>query len=137
MLLPNLCSLRERSNAELDGATSPCARLSRARSTTAALPHPRLRQASRLSPPRPPGVRAARGTHADGSRVHCCPINGLGTRLYPCGIATATPQTFTVASRPRRNRPSLKFPCPWEQAGYAPRTSPNPPGLELAYAQEA
>jgi len=26
MLLPNLCSLRERSNAELDGATSPCAR---------------------------------------------------------------------------------------------------------------
>ena len=51
------------------------------------------------------------GTHADGSHVHCHPINGLGTRLCPCGIATATPQTFTVASRPRRNRPSLKFPA--------------------------
>src|SRR5712692_6960584 len=57
------------------------------------------------------GREAARGTHAGGSHVHCHPINGLGTRLYPCGIATATPQTFTVASRPRRNRPSLKFPC--------------------------
>src|SRR6266849_1822869 len=87
--------------------------------------------------PGPLGREAARGTHAGGSHVHCHPINGLGTRLYPCGIATATPQTFTVASRPRRNRPSLKFPCPWQQAGYAPRTSPNPPGLELAYAQEA
>ena len=31
------------------------------------------------------------GTAADGSRVHCHPVNGLGTRLYPCGIAVATP----------------------------------------------
>jgi len=30
------------------------------------------------------------GTYADGSHVHCCPVDGLGTRLYPCGIATAT-----------------------------------------------
>ena len=29
----------------------------------------------------------ARGTHAGGSHVRYCPINGLGTRLYPCGIA--------------------------------------------------
>src|SRR5216683_3899285 len=137
MLLPNLCSLRERSNAELDGATSPCARLSRARSTTAALPHPRLRQASRLSPPRPPGVRAARGTHADGSRVHCCPIDGLGTRLYPCGIATATPQTFTVASRPRRNRPSREFPRPLAAGGARAAAQPESAGLELVTDQEA
>jgi hypothetical protein len=27
------------------------------------------------------------GTHAGGSHVHCCPVDGLGTRLYPCGIA--------------------------------------------------
>jgi hypothetical protein len=26
----------------------------------------------------------------DGSHVHCCPIDELGIRLYPCGIATAT-----------------------------------------------
>ena len=31
------------------------------------------------------------GTHAGGSHVHCCPVDGLGTRLYPCGIATVTP----------------------------------------------
>jgi len=31
------------------------------------------------------------GTHAGGSHVRCCPVDGLGTRLYPCGIATATP----------------------------------------------
>jgi hypothetical protein len=31
------------------------------------------------------------GTHAGGSHVHCCPVDGLGTRLYPCGIATTTP----------------------------------------------
>src|SRR5258707_4200091 len=43
MLLPNLCSLRERSNAELDGATSPCDRLSRPRTTTAAPPRPLAR----------------------------------------------------------------------------------------------
>src|SRR5579864_7166985 len=43
-------------------------------------PHPRLRQASRLSPPHPWRGRQ-RGTHAGGSHVHCCPVNGLGTRL--------------------------------------------------------
>src|SRR5829696_7940601 len=31
------------------------------------------------------------GTNTDGSHVHCCSVNGLGIRLYPCGIATATP----------------------------------------------
>ena len=51
------------------------------------------------------------GTHADGSHVHCHPINGLGTRLCPCGIATATPQTFTVASRPWLYRPGPEFPA--------------------------
>src|ERR1019366_2095757 len=96
---------------------SPGTRLSRARSTTAAPPHPRLRQASRLSPSRSPWPEDGCGTHPDGSHVHCHPINGLGTRLYPCGLATATPQTFTVASRPRRNRPSLKFPCPCSGQG--------------------
>src|ERR1700733_2570536 len=41
---------------------------------------------------------AGSNTAADrGSHVHCCPVSGLGTRLYPCGIATATPQHFTVA----------------------------------------
>jgi len=37
------------------------------------------------------GWARQRGTYADGSRVHWHPVNGLGTRLYPCGLATATP----------------------------------------------
>jgi hypothetical protein len=32
-----------------------------------------------------------RGLHADGSHVHCRPVDGLGIRLCPCGIVTATP----------------------------------------------
>jgi hypothetical protein len=34
------------------------------------------------------------GACAGGSHVHCCPVDGLGTRLCPCGIATATPQAI-------------------------------------------
>ena len=28
------------------------------------------------------------------------PLNGVGAQLCPCNFATATPQSFTVASRP-------------------------------------
>jgi hypothetical protein len=45
-----------------------------------------------------PGVGAMR----DGSRVHCKPIDQLGTQLCPDSIATTTPQAFTVASPPAR-----------------------------------
>src|SRR5258708_17744929 len=34
-----------------------------------------------------------------GSRVHCDSLVGVGARLYPSGLATPTPQTFSVASR--------------------------------------
>ena len=47
-----------------------------------------------------------------GSRVHCdSPAEG-GAQLYPCGIATATPQHFTVASRAGTRSPARKFPAP-------------------------
>jgi len=36
----------------------------------------------------PPRQEGGRGTHADGSHVHCRPVDGLGTRLCPCGIAS-------------------------------------------------
>jgi hypothetical protein len=36
----------------------------------------------------------------DGSHVHHEPLVEGGAQLCPCGLATATPQTFTVASRP-------------------------------------
>src|ERR1035438_5737288 len=30
-----------------------------------------------------PGRKTGNGTHADGSRVHCCPVDGFGIRLLP------------------------------------------------------
>ena len=43
----------------------------------------------------------------DGSHVRSCPFDEGGVQLYPSGIATATPQTFTVASTVQLdNRPS-------------------------------
>jgi hypothetical protein len=41
-----------------------------------------------------PGEPAAGGSH-----VHCDPLSGLGARLYPGGLATPTPQSFSVAFR--------------------------------------
>jgi len=45
----------------------------------------------RTYPPHLPWPGKSGGTDADGSRVHCCPVDELGIRLYPCGIATVTP----------------------------------------------
>jgi hypothetical protein len=45
----------------------------------------------RTYPHRFPWPGKGSGTATDGSRVHCHPVNGLGIRLYPCGIAVATP----------------------------------------------
>jgi hypothetical protein len=40
----------------------------------------------------PAGSRKLKkGTVTDGSHVHCCPVDRLGTRLYPCGLTMATP----------------------------------------------
>lgn len=55
----------------------------------------------RVYPTGPDGVQAA-GTAPDGSRVHCESIDQLGTQLCSGSIATATPQTVTVASPPAR-----------------------------------
>ena len=38
------------------------------------------------------------GRDQDGSRVHCDSLDEGGAQLCPCGIATVTPQHFTVAS---------------------------------------
>jgi hypothetical protein len=37
------------------------------------------------------------GDRHDGSHVHTEPFDGVGAQLCPCSLATATPQTFTVA----------------------------------------
>lgn len=67
---------------------------------------------------------------ADGSHVHCVPFETGGGQLCPCGIVTATPQTFTVTSRPNPTNPVQEFPV---ADGCAPQTSPYPPSLGLAH----
>ncbi len=124
-LLPDLARCRP----------SPCDRLSRPRSTTAAPPRPRLRLASRLSAP-VPLARRRRGTDTGGSRVHCCPIGGSGTRLCPCGLAMATPQAFTMASHPRLLRPGQEFPARNEGRART-ATQPVSAGFELVPPEEA
>jgi len=71
-----------------------------------------------------------------GSHVHCCPVDGFGTRLYPCGIATATPSTFTVASQPLRAIPNQEFSTrdeEWMRTANQPLST----GFELALLEEA
>ena len=48
----------------------------------------------------PASVLAARrvGRLREGSHVHHVPVGRVGTQLFRCGLATATPQAFTVAS---------------------------------------
>ena len=54
------------------------------------------------------------------------PFDGVGAQLCPCNIATATPQAFTVASRPA-NHPTQEFPAT-TTCGCALLPSPDPPG---------
>jgi hypothetical protein len=77
---------------------SPCARLSRARTTTGPPPHPRppVGNGPAHQPGRIPGGRAT----VSGSHVHLESLDEGGARLYPDSIATVTPQTFTMASPP-------------------------------------
>ena len=77
---------------------SPCARLSRARTTTGPPPH--QRPSAGIEPARHrTGLPGGRAT-ADGSHVHCVPVGQVGAQLYPGSIATPTPQAFSVASSP-------------------------------------
>ena len=80
---------------------SPCAQLSRPRTTTGPPPHPdgigRRRTFPSTSWP-----LAEEGTAGMVPTFTLGPFDGVGAQLCPCNIATATPQAFTVASRPAR-----------------------------------
>jgi len=54
---------------------------------------------STVDPTRSPHWRCGTEQTRNGSRVHCCSLSGGGAQLCPCGIAMATPQHFTMASR--------------------------------------
>ena len=106
--------------------------LSPARSTTAAPPHPRLRPASRLSTTPISWTDTGPGTDTGGSHVHCCPVDGLGTRLYPCGFATAT----AVDNSPWPPGPDPEYPArsspPVMKRRVRTAIQPESTGLELA-----
>ena len=52
-----------------------------------------------------------------------------GAQLCPCGIAVATPQHFTTASRTDVDKPAREFPAPITEMG-ARRTRPISARLE-------
>ena len=77
---------------------------------------------STVDPARPPTPEAW-----DRARTETVPVftyNSLdegGAQLCPCGIATVTPQHFTVASRANIHMPTLEFPTrPTPENGCAP-----------------
>jgi hypothetical protein len=93
-------------------------RLSLARSTTAAPPHPEP-LGGRCAQPTVHTGRTAAGQIPGGSRVHCALDEG-GAQLCPCGIAVSTPQTFPTASRAATANHPRSSPTP-SRDGCAPR----------------
>jgi hypothetical protein len=71
----------------------------------------------------------ALGQNRDGSRVHCDSLDEGGAQLYPCGIATATPQHVTVASRTVTHTTIREFPTPTPSARVRTAPGPYPPDL--------
>jgi hypothetical protein len=61
------------------------------------------------------------GQDQGGSRVHCDSLDEGGAQLCPCGIATLTPQHFTVASQDDTLMSAWEFPIPPRRNRCAPR----------------
>ena len=78
---------------------SPCDRLSRPRTTTGPPSHPDGISRRRAFPPTS-WLLAGEGTAGMVPTFTPEPFDGVGAQLCPCSLATATPQAFTVASRP-------------------------------------
>jgi len=51
-----------------------------------------------------------------GSHVHHAPFDGIGVQLFPCSLATATPQLFAVASARTERTPATELPDPLARA---------------------
>jgi hypothetical protein len=79
----------------------PCARLSRARTTTGPPPHP-VPSADDGPIPTTQMATEQQERQRHGSRVHSESIDQLGIQLCPGSIATTTPQTFIATSLPTR-----------------------------------
>ena len=102
---------------------SPCARLSRARTTTNPPPHPNgINRRQAFPPAALAGQRA--GTNEMVPTFIPEPFDGVGAQLCPCNLVMATPQAFTMTSRPATST-DLEVPRPSKMAGCALRRSPD------------
>ena len=106
---------------------SPCDRLSRPRTTTGPPPHPDGISRRRAFPPAS-WLLAGQGTTGMVPTFTLEPFDGIGAQLCPCSIATATPQTFTVASRPATSHRPRSSPHDETSSGCALLPSPDPSG---------
>lgn len=95
---------------------SPCDRLSRPRTTTAAPPHPAR---SVVDAPIPASGLNAHGLELrpGGSRFHCDSLDEGVARLCPCGLAMSTPTDLPHGLPAGNGKPAQEFP-----------TSPRPTG---------
>jgi hypothetical protein len=78
-------------------------------------------------------LETRRQAGSGGSRVHCDSLDEGGAQLYPCGIATATPQHVTVASRTDTRMSVWKFPAPAPTGTGAHRARPLSARFEPVY----
>ena len=62
-------------------------------------PTPEAISRRRACPP-PAWLAGGKGDPESGSHVHHAPVDGGGAQLFPCSLATGTPQAFPVASGP-------------------------------------
>ena len=97
---------------------SPCTRLSRARTTTGPPPHFAGIDRRQIFP----AVQA--GTNEAVPTFPLEPFDGVGAQLCPCNLATATPQSFTVASWPATST-GQRVPRPAKPVGCALQPSPH------------
>ena len=119
-------SSHQRSMLRTRWTPSPCARLSRPRTTTGPPPHPDGISRRRAFPPTS-WLLAGEGTAGMVPTFTLEPFDGVGAQLCPCSIATATPQTFTVASRPATSHRPRSSPHA-KRAGARCYPAHDPPG---------
>jgi hypothetical protein len=119
---------------------SPCGRLSRppwrvVTPATTTGPPSRPAPTADDAPARPHAGCARRERHRTVPTFTTRPLDGVGAQLCPCGIATATPWTFTVASC---RKAVSRLGVPDRHVGRcAPQPSPYPPALSWWVGQEA
>ena len=103
---------------------SPCTRLSRARTTTGPPPHPAGIDRRQVFPS---VLRTGKreGTNGMVPTFTLEPLDRVGAQLCSCNFATATPQAFTVASRPATSPSQGVLRSRWNECALQPSPDPS------------